>query len=64
MEFRYYDVSNFDSEEEFNRYITDAKDRQLYETGELPKYGDRLLALSTCEYTHQNGRLVIVAYKE
>jgi sortase B len=63
-EFRYYNVSDFDSEEEFNRYITDAKDRQLYETGERPKYGDKLLTLSTCEYTHRNGRLVIIAYKD
>ena len=26
-------------------------------------YGDQLLTLSTCEYTYNNGRLVVVAKK-
>ena len=33
------------------------------ETGETPKYGDKLITLSTCEYTLENGRLVVVAYR-
>ena len=27
------------------------------------EYGDRLLTLSTCEYSRQNGRMVVVAKK-
>lgn len=27
------------------------------------QYGDKLLTLSTCEYTLENGRLVVVARK-
>ena len=27
------------------------------------KYGDKLITLSTCEYSAQNGRLVVVAKK-
>jgi sortase B len=33
----------------------------LYDTGETAVYGDEILALSTCEYTHADGRLVILA---
>ena len=29
----------------------------------LEKYGDKLLILSTCEYTYKNGRFVVVAKK-
>ena len=29
----------------------------------LMEYGDRLITLSTCEYSAQNGRLVVVAKK-
>lgn len=33
----------------------------LYDTGVTAEYGDRLLTLSTCEYSRNNGRMVIVA---
>ena len=36
----------------------------MYETGVNAEYGDRLITLSTCEYSAQNGRLVVVAKKD
>jgi sortase B len=62
-EFRYYDVADFESKKDFDNYIKAATDRSLYITGERPSYGDKLLTLSTCEYTHKNGRLVLIARK-
>ena len=44
--FRYYDFVDAENEEEFNSYVG--------------KYGDRLITISTCEYSAQNGRLVVV----
>ena len=35
----------------------------LYDTGITPVYGDKLLCLSTCEYTNSEGRLVVVAVR-
>lgn len=35
----------------------------LYDTGVSAEYGDKLITLSTCEYSAQNGRLVVVAKK-
>ena len=39
------------------------KELALYDTGVTAGYGDRLITLSTCEYSAQNGRLVVVAKK-
>lgn len=33
----------------------------LYDTGVSAEYGDKLISLSTCEYSRNNGRLVVVA---
>ena len=33
----------------------------FYDTGVDAAYGDKLITLSTCEYTLSNGRLVVVA---
>ena len=33
----------------------------MYDTGVLAEYGDKLISLSTCEYSRNNGRLVVVA---
>ena len=35
----------------------------FYDTGVTAEYGDKLLTLSTCEYSNTNGRLVVVAKK-
>lgn len=61
--FRYYDFVNAENEDEFNAYIETCKGLALYDTGVTAKYGDRLITLSTCEYSAQNGRLVVVAKK-
>ena len=59
--FRYYDFVYAENEEDFNAYIEKCKELAFYETGVNAEYGDRLITLSTCEYSAQNGRLVVVA---
>ncbi|MEE0557654.1 MAG: class B sortase, partial [Blautia wexlerae] len=61
--FRYYDFVDAENEEDFNSYIGKCKELALYDTGVTAGYGDRLITLSTCEYSAQNGRLVVVAKK-
>lgn len=41
--------------------ITQCKALSLYDTGVTAEYGDRLITLSTCEYSRKNGRMVVVA---
>ncbi|MDD4509320.1 MAG: class B sortase [Oscillospiraceae bacterium] len=61
--FRYYDFVNAESEAAFAEYIAKCKELALYDTGVSAEYGDKLITLSTCEYTRTNGRMVIVAKK-
>ena len=61
--FRYYDFINAENEDEFNAYVGKCKGLALYDTGVTAEYGDRLITLSTCEYSAQNGMLVVVAKK-
>lgn len=51
------------NEEKFAEYMYNCHERQLYDTGITAEYGDELITLSTCEYTYENGRFVVVAKK-
>ncbi len=61
--FSYHLYDDFASEEEFNTFIETAKKlgRYYYDTGVTAAYGDKLITLSTCEYTLNNGRFVVIA---
>lgn len=73
----YHVKTDFTDEETFNKFISDIKGdafignngsggyrgRCFYDTGITPQYGDKLLCLSTCEYSYNNGRLVIMAVR-
>ena len=45
----------------FDTYVADCKEMSLYDTGVQAVYGDKLITLSTCEYSRENGRMVVVA---
>ena len=59
--FRYHQFINAETEEEFNDFVATCKRLAFYDTGVSAEYGDKLITLSTCEYTLTNGRLVVVA---
>ena len=59
--FKYYGFVDLEDAEDFNSFVEKCKELSLYETGVTAEYGDKLLTLSTCEYTRTNGRLVVVA---
>lgn len=61
--FRYYYFINAENEEEYNNYVEESKKASLYDTGKTAQYGEQLLTLSTCEYSQEDGRFVIVAKK-
>ena len=61
--FRYYYFINAENEEEYNNYVEESKKASLYDTGKTAEYGEQLLTLSTCEYSQEDGRFVIVARK-
>ncbi|MBR4016622.1 MAG: class B sortase [Oscillospiraceae bacterium] len=51
------------NEESFNAFVAKCKELALYDTGVDAVYGDKLLTLSTCEHSINNGRFVVVAKK-
>ena len=59
--FKYYHFVNAKTAEDFTAYVEKCKELSLYDTGVTAEYGDKLLTLSTCEYSRTNGRLVVVA---
>jgi sortase B len=61
--FRYYGHTSFANEEDFNDYMNNIRQLSLYDTGENAVYGDRLITLSTCEYSQEDGRLAVIAKK-
>lgn len=59
--FPYYDFSRASSAKEFDSYVAACKRLAYYDTGVTAEYGEQILTLSTCEYTHENGRLLVIA---
>lgn len=61
--FEYYKFYNADTKQEFDTFIQKCKELSFYNIEETAEYGDKLITLSTCEYSNKNGRLVVVAKK-
>ena len=61
--FRYYFFVDAQTEEEFDEYVNNAKKASIYKNDIEAEYGDQLLTLSTCDYSQEDGRFVVVARK-
>ncbi len=59
--FRYYNYLNFKDKVEYDDYLSNVRKLQLYDTGIEANYGEQLVTLITCEYSVENGRMVVVA---
>lgn len=61
--FAYHAFDNASSAAEFDAFIATAKGLAMYDTGITPKYGDKIISLSTCTTDLDNGRLVVMAVR-
>ncbi len=59
--FKYYQFLDAASTQEFNSNMQEMAALSLYDTGVTASYGDQLLTLSTCDYSEEDGRFVVVA---
>lgn len=59
--FAYHRFVDAENKEDYNDFVETCRELAFYDTGVIPEYGDKLITLSTCEYTLKNGRLVVVA---
>ena len=62
-EFKYYDFINAKTPAEFDKFISKCISLSLYKTDIIPKYGEKILTLSTCSYNTDNERFVVFAKK-
>jgi len=60
-EFPFYNFINASGSADFKWYVDTCKKYALYDTGVTAVYGDKLITLSTCDFTINNGRFVVVA---
>lgn len=61
--FKYYQIEHIETPIEFDLYVQNIEQLALYNTGVTAQYGDKLIVLSTCEYSNENSRLAVVARK-
>ena len=61
--FKYHHMIDASGKTEFDNFIATCKELSFYSTGITPKYGDKIICLSTCEYTLEHGRLVVAAVR-
>lgn len=61
--FRYYAYFDLENKATYDYYMYNIRRLAEYDTGIRPKYGDRLIVLSTCDYTRnkENGRFAVLA---
>lgn len=59
--FKYYRFVDAENPDEFDSFLSKCKELSFYDTGVTAEYGDKLITLSTCEYSRNNSRLVVVA---
>ena len=61
-DFDYYNYNNFFDKVMFDDFMARMNSiEQVSLAKYAPMYGEKILLLSTCEYTHENGRLVLAA---
>lgn len=61
--FQYHTYADFTDSADLQEFIAQCESLALYDTGVEIQPGDKLITLSTCDYSMENGRLVIVAKK-
>lgn len=61
--FPYHNFINAPTQEHFDTFVTNCLSLSFYDTGLVPVYGDKLICLSTCDYSLTNGRLVVAAVR-
>lgn len=59
----FYEHTNFDTQNNFDEYISHAKDAEFFDSEISANYQDSLITLCTCDYNAQNSRLLVIAKK-
>ena len=60
----WYGLSCFENEEQYQKAITEIKDRSLYDTVIEPQYKEQLLTLSTCFGDSKDSRIIVIGVEQ
>ena len=60
----WYGFSCFENKEQYQKAITELKDRSLYDTGIEPQFKEQLLTLSTCFGDSKDSRIVVIGVEQ
>lgn len=60
-DFTFFEMPEFETEADFEKYLDGCGRYAVQMANFRPEYGTQLVSLTTCEYSHQNGRMVVVA---
>lgn len=63
-DFPYYRYFNFQDQSTWDSFISGCQKYGIWLSDELPEYGSKLVTLSTCEYSTEDGRLVVIGAEE
>lgn len=60
----WYKFVNVDLEKTYEKWVSYAKSKSLYNTGITPVYGQQILTLSTCYGYNQDNRILVLAVRD
>ena len=62
--YNYYSYTRFYDENDLKEYVENCKKLSLYNTEPKFDYGNHFITLSTCEYSQNNGRMIVIGVKK
>ena len=59
-DYSYYSYTRFYDSDDFKEYVENCKNLSIYNIDTKFDYGDKFITLSTCEYSQDNGRIIVI----
>lgn len=63
-DFLYYDYLELEDEGTYQKFIENIQEKSIYKTDRELNNGDKFITLSTCDYSYENARLVVIAVQK
>ena len=62
--YNYYSYTSFFDEKDFKEFVGNCQKLSIYNTETKFDYGNKFITLSTCEYSQDNGRMIVIGVKK
>ena len=61
--YSYYSYTRFYDENDLKEFVENCQRLSFYNTDTIFDYGNQFITLSTCEYSQDNGRMIVIGVK-